>query len=262
MFTNGRQSSDRARLVVLRVRGAVLLKSKWLAGFTLIELLVVVAIIAILAGLLLPALSAAKSKAQSIQCVSQLKQIGTALMVYADEGQDQVPSALSFGVAPNDPAAGATAYDRAYIYGGVARSLGLDNPKVFWCPADKAHASSSPGILDADVTSYSYRFVIWQNTCQFPGLKLSSLVRPSEQIIYHESNDNHFKRLKDRYPTDQPFLNCVAADSHALKWKVIYRQRITGHYDPNWFSFGPGGQFNTDAPNIGGDVHTGYDNLD
>jgi prepilin-type N-terminal cleavage/methylation domain-containing protein len=232
-------------------------------AFTLLELLVVIAIIAILAALLLPALSAAKRKAQSINCVSQLKQIGTALALYVVDHQEQLPTALSFGVAPNDLAASAALVDRTYIFGGVARALELGNPKVFWCPAGPEKGPSSPQVLNADVTSYSYRFVVWQNTCQYPRLTLSSLTQPSAQAIYHESLDSHFNRLKDRYPTRQPIINCVAADGHAIRWKVIFRQnRGPNLYDPNWFSFGPGGQFNTDAPNIGGDARTGYDNLD
>ena len=66
-------------------------------GFTLIELLVVIAIIAILAAMLLPALQSARERGRRGSCISNLKQMGTALMQYAQDNREKMPTGACRG---------------------------------------------------------------------------------------------------------------------------------------------------------------------
>ena len=143
----------------------------------------------------------------------------------------------------------------------VAKALNLASTRVFWCPSDFVNRLTNGVVTDSSYTSYRYRFVIWDNTARFPGLKTSAFLKPVGQIIYHENLDSHYRRLKSAYTSTQPTLNTVYADFHAALWKVRFRQNKAGnYYDPNWFTYGPNFVLNTDNPNIGYDVHTGWDN--
>jgi len=116
-------------------------------GFTLIELLVVIAIIAILASMLLPALSRAREASRRTSCLSNLKQIGTAAVSYIGDFNDYVMPPLVSGTSSGQPGHQyASHYWWPYCYGkyylqGSVNPANLDSAgngwRVFRCPSDK-----------------------------------------------------------------------------------------------------------------------------
>ena len=129
-------------------------------AFTLIELLVVIAIIAILAGMLLPALNAARERARQISCTSNVKQIVLACKIYAGGYNQTFP----FPFAKDATVGDGTTIKATESLDLLRTSNILNDYKIFICP------SSSKGIAPDDNTKTLYSSGVQITYVYFPGL--------------------------------------------------------------------------------------------
>lgn len=166
--------------------------------FTLIELLIVIAIIAILAAILLPSLQQARDKAASIQCLSNLKQLGVGSQLYMDTYRD-LPGQNFFAI-------NGLTWDGVVLYGGIAELIGysenvLGKNTAFTCPFAvrtrpyvddwwpmRRNYAISPRAMSLDANSVPYDY-----STPLPQIRRpSGMLLMADTMIYTISQGRHY----------------------------------------------------------------------
>jgi prepilin-type N-terminal cleavage/methylation domain-containing protein len=218
-------------------------------GFTLIELLVVIAIIAILAAMLLPALSRAKVKAQAVQCMNHLKQLQLAWFLYSGDNNDQIVTTGGTAVMThnaNDPLAQSGGPKANWVLGSATDSdYELIRHGLLWPYTKSLEIYKCPGDLTKNIRSMSMN--AWMNPLNYEGLlnsaayvvfrKQTDIRRPTETwvtidekestindgwFVVVPDNTNIWKDIPASYHAHGGGLSF--ADGHAMtkKWTDRY----------------------------------------
>ncbi|MFZ4777961.1 MAG: type II secretion system protein [Terrimicrobiaceae bacterium] len=167
-------------------------------AFTLIELLAVIAIIAVLAALLFPSVKSFQEKGNETKCISNLRQMGTAIINYASEHNDELP-------VSNSPTGGFRWYLMLNPYLGKSLDSGDGGwapPSVFICPTNDPHTGDASGGIYKLWVDYGYACNLalmprWNGTDSYypgPPTRLSS--RPKNHVLLADVGRDRNQFLK------------------------------------------------------------------
>jgi len=178
-------------------------------AFTLIELLVVIAIIAILAAMLLPALSSAKRRAWTISCVSNLRQTGTGMKMYADDNQELYPQ--SWGkIAWN------TAVPDSWTNGWMQQVFRyVLNTNVYHCPGNAQLPLENQSAFNY-FNGVRAAFIVEGG---FASVRNTSVAFPSAFVLSGDTIDNDQYFAADDCDKDDYTQNCVGGETTpGIRW--------------------------------------------
>lgn len=184
--------------------GKIIVRIPLQKAFTLIELLVVIAIIAILAAMLLPALSRAKEKAKAISCLSNMRQIGLAFKMYTDDHNDVFVQLGRDGAPP--PGAIVPTSSTTWWPDLLADSMGGKNIKINNCPSVTDTNGFGIGMNHTEIGR-------WLTT--YSKIKESEVRKPSATVVYADAQDilNKFEKDPDKW----------LPDNRSTYFKILFR---------------------------------------
>ena len=177
---------------------------KYKRAFTLIELLVVIAIIAILAAMLLPALSKAKAKAHAVACMSNMKQWGLACQLYAEDYREEVPEEGNTIMPISDPVNVDAWYNQVSIFISQPSMVKLyqatpPNPPLpstrllYACPTAPPPSFTPSALVKAYFMYAENGRICINKGTRATGVRqtrISQVRKPSDTILFAECNGN------------------------------------------------------------------------
>jgi prepilin-type N-terminal cleavage/methylation domain-containing protein len=201
-------------------------------AFTLIELLVVIAIIAILAAILFPVFARAREKARQISCVSNLRQLGTAVSLYAQDYDEYLPNNYSGKRDTN-------------LWSDLSGSGLLDpylkNKKIWFCPSDTPPTYKNQ--------TYDYSYCLYNNTADinkhvYPArMESHSLAEaqfPAQKVLFWEVTAYHGNRQYIAHDLSfkgvrGDFSNMTMLDGHTRTFRPTQlKPDVVNRFNPDW----------------------------
>ncbi len=203
-------------------------------GFTLIELLVVISIVALLMALLLPALTKARESARTIQCGSQLRQIGIGLAVYQNDNKGYIyPITGTSGIFSSSPQTMWGVVDAIMRGGRAGVPWNTVASPVWACPSPDFKPAQRQALLNGgnpnawDLSYFPNRYRFWEDSTgtpdgnwEDPAPRIDVIPQPSRGAYMVESIDNGFFMIWINWVLGQAFMghngggNALWLDSH------------------------------------------------